>query len=654
MKTNFQKSFKSFFLFYFLVSTLLVTAQVRREVGNLVLEDVPEVPQEIIDRLEQYQNTRSASIADWLPGDDGILISTRFGNTVQLHTVAFPGGARSQITFFNEPVTNASFSPSPNYNGFMFSRDAGGNEFSQFFWYDMGQRTVQMVSDGSSLNNGLVWSNRGDRFAFTSTRRNGRDMDIYVSDMAEPQKATLLVDLGKGGWIVTDWSPDDTKLILIQYLSANLSNSFILDLQTWEMKQINLNRQPSLFAAIAWNHDGSKIYVVTNEGREFRTLGQYDLKTGTLSFITDGIPWDLEGLIMNRDRSKAAFTVNENGISRLYLLDASNNTFESLKNLPVGQVTGVNFHPQRNELAMVINSTQTPGDVYSLDLDQNELKRWTYSEVGGLDASLFPEPELIFYETFDSINGQPRKIPAFVYKPKEGRGPFPVMIGIHGGPEGQHTPNFSSFNAFLATELGIAVIGPNVRGSIGYGKTYLDLDNAYLREDAVKDIGALIDWIGTQPQFDASRIGVYGGSYGGYMVLASMVHFGDKLRCGIDLVGFSNFVTLLENTEDYRRDLRRVEYGDERDPAMREFLLSISPLNHAHKITKPLFVIQGANDPRVPASEAEQMVKAIRQNKGKVWYMLALDEGHGFRKKENNDRMTEAVAYFLKLNLLGE
>jgi dipeptidyl aminopeptidase/acylaminoacyl peptidase len=189
---------------------------------------------------------------------------------------------------------------------------------------------------------------------------------------------------------------------------------------------------------------------------------------------------------------------------------------------------------------------------------------------------------------------------------------------------------------------------------VGLRKTYLDLDNGYLREDAVKDIGALIDWIGNQPQFDASRIGVYGGSYGGYMVLASMVHFGDRLRCGIDVVGISNFVTFLENTEEYRRDLRRVEYGDERDPAMREFLLSISPANHAHKINKPLFVIQGANDPRVPASESEQMVKAIRQNNGTVWYMLALDEGHGFRKKENTDRMTEATAYFLILNLLGE
>jgi Tol biopolymer transport system component len=360
MKTNFQNTLKFTSLFLLLISTLLATAQIRREVGNLVLEDVPEVPQELIDRIQQYQNTRSASFADWLPGDGGMLVSTRFGNTIQLHTVAFPGGARSQVTFFNEPVTNASFSPSPNYNGFMFSRDAGGNEFAQLFWYDMNLRTAQMISDGSSVNGGLSWSNKGDRFAFTSTRRNGRDFDIYVSDMTEPQKATLLVDRGRGGWNVTDWSPDDTSLIVIQRLSANLSNSFILDLQSKELKQINDPGKESVFAAIAWNHDGSKIYVVSNEGREFNTLGLYDTKTGALSFITDGIPWNLQGFTMNRDRSKAAFTVNENGFTRLYLLDARNNTFESVKNLPVGQVFGISFHPERDELALVINSTQTP------------------------------------------------------------------------------------------------------------------------------------------------------------------------------------------------------------------------------------------------------------------------------------------------------
>jgi dipeptidyl aminopeptidase/acylaminoacyl peptidase len=301
---------------------------------------------------------------------------------------------------------------------------------------------------------------------------------------------------------------------------------------------------------------------------------------------------------------------------------------------------------------MVINTPETPTDVFTLDFQNMERTRWTYSEVGGLDTSTFPKPELITYETFDEVNGISRMIPAFVYKPTRAEGPFPVVIEIHGGPEGQHVPIFSSATAYLTNELSIAVIAPNVRGSSGYGKSYLKLDNGFNREKSVKDIGKLIEWIETQPQFDSERIAVMGGSYGGYMVLASMIHFDDKLRCGIDMVGISNFVTFLQNTEAYRRDQRRVEYGDERDPEMRKYLDSISPSNHADKINSPLFVIQGANDPRVPASESEQMVRSIRKNQGKVWYMLAMDEGHGYSKKENIDIMSEAIVFFLQQYLI--
>ncbi len=250
------------------------------------------------------------------------------------------------------------------------------------------------------------------------------------------------------------------------------------------------------------------------------------------------------------------------------------------------------------------------------------------------------------------MNGKPRKIPAFYYKPQSTSGKIPVIINIHGGPEGQSVPVFSPFISYLTNELGIAVLSPNVRGSSGYGKTFLKLDNGFKREESVKDIGALLDWIAKQPELDASRVAVWGGSYGGYMVLASMTNFNDRIKCGIDVVGISNFVTFLQNTEDYRKDLRRVEYGDERDPKMKEYLLKISPANNVDKITKPLFIIQGLNDPRVPASESEQMKQNMRNKGRNVWYMLAKDEGHGFRKKPNVDYMQWSVVMFLQQNLL--
>lgn len=639
-----------------LLLTLLtsVEAQNRREVGNMILEDIPDIPEEITSRIQQYQNTRSASFADWLPKDNGILISTRFGNTSQLHTVNSPGGARSQISFFDEPVSNGSFCPSSEYNGFLFTKDIGGNEFSQIYWYDMNTRTSEMISDGESRNFGIVWSNKGDKFSFTSSRRNKKDFDIYVSDMKSPKTAVIKVDRGAGYWVATDWSPDDSKLIVIQYLSSTKSNSYILDLKTKELTQINDDNTEAVFLASGWDKTGTKIYATTNLGKEFNTMVQYDVQTKKIDYITDDIPWDIEEGAINKSRTKAAFTVNENGFSQLYLMDLASNKYKKVPNLPVGQIYSFKFHPSKEELGMVLNTTETPGDVYSLDLNTGKIKRWTTSEVGGLDTSIFPKPELISYETYDEVDGKKRNIPAFVYKPLNAQGPLPVMISIHGGPEGQYTPSFSSFYAFVVNEMGIAVIAPNVRGSSGYGKTYLKLDNGFNREDSVKDIGKLIEWIENNSEFDKDNIAVFGGSYGGYMVLSSMYNFNDKLKCGVDIVGISNFVTFLENTEEYRRDLRRAEYGDEREPKMREYLESISPTNHVDEFAKPLFVIQGANDPRVPASESEQMVKSIRENNGKVWYMLAKDEGHGFRKKENTDRMTEAIAMFLQENLLNK
>jgi dipeptidyl aminopeptidase/acylaminoacyl peptidase len=349
---------------------------------------------------------------------------------------------------------------------------------------------------------------------------------------------------------------------------------------------------------------------------------------------------------------KVAFVTNENGISKVYLMNTLTRKYQPIPNLPTGIISNLQFHPDGRQLAMVISSAQTPSDVFVLDTENNKLERWTFSEVGGLNADNFVTPTLIEYETFDKAEGKPRKIPAFYYKPKNGNGTYPVIIDIHGGPEGQYRPGFSSFIQYLVNELGIAVISPNVRGSSGYGKTYLQLDNGYKREESVQDIGKLLDWISNQKELDAQRVVVYGGSYGGYMVLACMTHYNDRLKAGIDVVGISNFVTFLQNTEAYRQDLRRVEYGDERDPKMKEFLTKISPMTNATKITKPLFVIQGQNDPRVPASESKQMVETVRGNKGTVWYLLAKDEGHGFRKKSNRDFQTNAITLFLEKYVL--
>jgi dipeptidyl aminopeptidase/acylaminoacyl peptidase len=315
---------------------------------------------------------------------------------------------------------------------------------------------------------------------------------------------------------------------------------------------------------------------------------------------------------------------------------------------PLGIISSLEFSPDGQTLGMTFARPDAPVDAYALDIASGELTQWTYSEIGGLDPSKFVVPDRIRVKSFDG-----REVPAYYYRPKvaSGKNPAAVLITIHGGPESQFQPYFSGALQFYVNELGIAVIAPNVRGSSGYGKTYLKLDNAEKREDSVKDIGALLDWVAEQPELDAQRVAVSGGSYGGYMTLASLVHYGDRLKAGIDVVGIANFITFLESTAAYRQDLRRVEYGDERDPAMRKKLVEISPLTRADEIQSALLVIHGKNDPRVPFGEAEQIADKVRANKRDVWTVYASNEGHGFSKKDNADYARAVQVLFLKEHL---
>lgn len=639
----------------FIISVILpglsAIAQVeRKEIGNLVIENIPEIPEQLKDRIFQYQSTRSASFQDWLHNDEGILISTRFGETVQFHKVRMPGGAREQITFFAEPVGGATVCPDKTKNVFLFTKDVGGGEFYQIFSFDLANGNYKLLTDGSSSNGGVSWNNKGDKFSFFSTKRNGTDWDIYVTDINNPENAEMVLSEG-GAWGAADWSPDDKSLIVGKYVSANESYFYVLDLTTKTLTQINPSPEKIAYGGTKFSKDGKGIFFTSDEKSEFKRLRYYDIQSKSITTLTEDINWDVGSITLSDQGDRLAFTVNEGGMAKLYLLDTKTMKYEKVPGLPVGQVYGLSFHPDGKKLALVLNTPQTPGDVYVMNISDYSLERWTYSEAGGLNTSDFVIPELIQYPTFDGVDGNPRMIPAFIYKPN-GKGPHSVVIDIHGGPEGQAVPSFNPINQYYVNEMGIAVIEPNVRGSTGYGKSYLALDNGYNRENSVKDIGALLDWIEKQPDLDTKRIAVTGGSYGGYMVLSSMFNYNDRIRCGVDIVGISNFVTFLESTQEYRRDLRRVEYGDERDPEMREFLNSISPTTNAHKITKPLFVVQGLNDPRVPYTEAEQIVDIVRKNGGEVWYLLAKDEGHGFRKKTNRDFYIWSEVLFLEEYLL--
>jgi len=622
--------------------------------GNLVMEDVPPIPADIVEDLNRYQNVRTAAFRAWTEDGSGIYISTRFGDVNQVHRVNMPGGARHQVTFYDEPI--GAVRRQRGGSKITFTRDAGGSEFAQIFLLDPQDGSTTMLTDGSSRNGNVVWDRDGRRIAYSSTKRNGRSNDVWLMDPEESSSAELVLESPDGAyWTPRDFSPSGSKVLIQSYISINDARVNLLDLDTGAVTLLAGGTEtPSANFPVGFDDANDGFWFVTDQGSEFRQLAWQSAAAGAEpEIVTSDIHWDVGGGEMSHDRNRIAFTANENGMSRLYLMDARTREYESVNNIPIGLISGLTFSPDDRKLAMTLNSATSPSDVYVLDIASGSLTRWTTSEVGGLDATQFRAPELISFPTFDNVDGKPRQIPAWVYKPP-GKGPFPVVVSIHGGPEGQTRPGFSSTYQMWMDKLGVAVVLPNVRGSSGYGKSYLLLDNNFKREDTVRDIGALLDWIGTQPDLDADRIGVIGGSYGGYMTLATSFHYSDKLKAAVDRVGISNFVTFLENTQDYRRDARRAEYGDERDPEMRAFFEKTAPMNNVDKIKIPMLVVQGENDPRVPVTESAQVVEALRGQGQNVWYMNALNEGHGYRKKENVDIYQQATVLFFREHLIGQ
>lgn len=603
--------------------------------------EVPVIPGEIFERLRQYRSVREASFAGWAPDGDGMLIRTRFGNSAQLHRVYQPGGRREQITFFEEPVSGR-FVPRSNAGNLICLMSQGGNENDQIYLLDRTAYQTRLLTDGKSRNLLGPVSLDGSQFIFSSNRRNGRDMDIYLADLAQETSPQLVFPVENAFWYAADWSQDRQYLLLGRYVSINESYFALLDLKTGHRTDLSLpDGQIGAIGDMRFSPDGKTIYLSTDVGSEFRRLARYDIASGKYTWLTTNLDWDVSGIEVDPHTGNVAFTVNEDGASSLYLYER-----EQVRqvNIPLGIVSGVEFSPDSQQLGFSLARPDSPADAYSLSLADGKLIRWTFSEVGGLDPSRFVTPERIQFRSFDG-----RMIPAYYYRPRTASPdhPAPVLVQIHGGPESQYRPYFSGSIQYYVNDLGMAVIAPNVRGSAGYGKTYLKLDNAELREDSVRDIGGLLDWIASRDELAANRVAVMGGSYGGYMVLASLVHYSERIAAGIDIVGIASFTTFLKNTAAYRQDLRRAEYGDERDPRMQAVFERINPTANANRIQSALLVAHGKNDPRVPFSEAEQIAAIVRQQGKPVWTVYAANEGHGFAKKDNADYLSAVEVQFL-------
>jgi dipeptidyl aminopeptidase/acylaminoacyl peptidase len=633
---------------------------------NLLLENIPPIPSTITENIRRRQESGSAGYLDWADNASDMLIWTRVKSVAQIHCISAPQGARQQLTFSLQSLNSAV--AQPGGAGFVYTKDDNGDENYQLYFHDMKTGAELRVTDGKkSRNLGALWSKDGKQLAYLHSPEGTNRYQVRIARADAITTARTVLDRD-GAFSIEDWSMDGNTLLLNRFVSMNESYMYTLSIKSGELRE--LNPQPATASRIAYNggqypqflggltggpprgarfsSDSRTVYFVSDQDSEFARVRKIELATGKQTVITPDLQWDVEGFDLSPDGATLAYSINENGFSQLRIMNVSTRTALPAPSLPPGIIGNRGFDRQGKRLAFTFMSATKPASILVWDLPNESLTHWTDSSVTGISPAALVQPSLIQFRAFDK-----RTISAVSYRPNR-QGKLPVIIVIHGGPEAQFRPSFSTNGPVVSgLELGFAIIAPNVRGSTGYGKTFVALDNGVRREDAVKDIGSLLDWIETQPHLDKARVVLYGASYGGYMVNASMVHFTGRLRAAVSIVAISDFYSFLKNTSEYRRDLRRAEYGDERNPEMAAFMKRIAPLAQAPHIAAPMLIVHGANDPRVPISEAEQLLAALKATGNKPWLMIAKDEGHGFQKQINIDRLDGAVELFLNQAVLG-
>lgn len=623
-----------------LLATPALAQVASRQVGTATLQNVPEISQAVDDAVQRYQSYRSAQFQDWL-ADGSMLVTTRFGDTNQLHRVMAPGAAREQLTWFAEPVADAV--AVPGGNRFLLSRDTGGDEWFQLELMEAGKPPLRLTEPGTR-NQSPVFSQDGALLLWSRATKGSSDYSIIAATPNDPASRRELFRF-PGAISPADISADGKTALLARGVSNRETELYLLDIATGTATRIAPKAKPARYEDPQFVNGGRAVLTVSNRDSDVRRLIEVDVATGAATPVSPPVAWDVEAFALSKDGRILAYAINEDGFSRVVVQDRITKRALPQPDLPKGVLTALRFTRDGMTLAIGLQTAKSAGDTWTWGVADGRLTRWTVSELGPLDPAQLAEPSLIRFKSFDGL-----EIPALVYRPTRvaADARTPVIVDIHGGPEAQTRPGWNPGAQYFADVLGATVILPNVRGSDGYGTRYLNLDNAEKREDSVKDIGSLLDWVANQPNLDAAKVAVYGQSYGGYMSLATMTFYSDRLVGGVERYGISDFRTFLERTEAYRRDNRRAEYGDERDPKMQQVFARIAPIANVGKITKPMLVMQGANDPRVPQYESDQVVAKLRKQGLETWYVVFADEGHGFLKKPNNDLRRAVETLFLQ------
>ena len=634
-------------LLFFLSCQAWADPSVRRE-GAIIFDGVPAISDDLTERYQPYRQVYGAELEGW-DVTGGLWFSTRRGQEAVLFRKVTPEGKPQDHRVLEGGSTRSQ--ARPRHSGsFLVAHDAGkGAELQQLYLQSTSrpkswlmEHPGELLTDGRSRYMSPMWSPDGKTIVCASNERNGTDLDVTLLEVDKRTRRTLTTFAG--AWMPMRWSPDGKRIVVGKYEGSALRLN-VLTLETGVMVAVDDQPDEVSMADPSFTRAGQLLYL-SDRDSEFRSLHQWDPETGRDRVLLS-LQWDISAMVYDRWADRIVYAVNEHGRSSLYNWQLGKGPPRRL-NVPDGVASRFCFSSDGARLAFQLAIGSSPPGIYSYDFLSGQARCWMTWQTARPRQTPGREPRLVGFPSFDR-----RKIFAYVYQPVKTQGPRPVLLYVHGGPELQFQPIFSPFLAFLVDELGITVVAPNIRGSDGYGKSFRALDNGPLREDAIRDMGALLDWVERQPDMDASRVAIAGGSYGGYVSLACLAAYPDRLRAGICVAGISDFVTCAESRANFRADLRRREYGDERDPQVREYLDRLSPLKNSSKITSPLLVSHGRQDIRCPVGEAEQIVSAVRKQGGECWYLLFEDEGHAFTKRPNLAAYELTAAQFLDRYLVS-
>ena len=589
--------------------------------------------------FSRYLNIKNAYGSSFTPGGDRLAFISNITGVPQVWQVSAGGGWPDQLTFFGERISFVEYAR--NVERAVFGMDLGGSERTQLYLLTAGgEQTIHLTAEApDAIHTFGGWSHDGTRIAFSANRRSVADFDIYVRDVGPlGEGQARCVFEGQGMYNVVGWGPDDRWLVVSRSYSNVNNDLYRLSIDDGTLTLLTPHEGEAEYSHVNVTPDGRGLYLATDVGGEFLRPAHLDLATLELRML-GAADWDVDAVRLSHDGRVLAIMTNEDGFSRWELRDLQAGALLPAPALPPGLCDLLTFSADSSALSFSLTGPQHPYDVWVYDLHSGATRRVTDSSLAGIPRSSFVAPELVRYPTFDG-----REIPGYLYRPLSSGDRPPVVVDVHGGPESQRRVEFSAvFQYFL--QRGYAIFAPNVRGSTGYGRTYSHLDDVEKRMDSVADLACAARWLSDARVADPRRIAVFGGSYGGFMVLAALTSDPDLWAAGIDIVGIANFVTFLENTGPWRRHLREAEYGSlERDRALLE---SISPIHRVDRIRAPLMVVHGANDPRVPVGEAEQIVASIKQRGGVVEYLRFEDEGHGIVKLANRLVCYPAIARFL-------